>query len=93
MTYNCDSMEMSNVNVDGKIITTKTFVCDSTSFWLSVNSIFFYESWFYNKRTGEIVRKQLGYGIWQWVEEKQAWRERYVYFTSKEAREIVLKNY
>jgi hypothetical protein len=89
----CNSIEMMNIGDTGEMVSTKMFACDSTSFWNSVNTIMFYESWYYNKNTGEIVKKQLGYGVWQWVEEKEALRERYVNFTSKEAREIVVKYY
>ncbi len=58
-----------------------------------VNILTFFESWYYNKHTGEIIKKQLGYSVGQWDYEKQAFREWYLYFTSQQARAIYLKNW
>lgn len=57
-----------------------------------VNAIRFFETWYYNKQTGEIVKKQLGYAVLQWDYKKQVFREWYLYFTSQEARLAYLKN-
>jgi hypothetical protein len=66
---------------------------DSTIFWKRINILKFYESWYYNKHTGEIVKKQLGYAVVQFDYDKEAPREWYYFFTSKEARAIYLKNW
>jgi len=89
----CDSLPETNVDANGKEITKTIFVCDSSSFWDRVNVVRFYESWHYNKRTGEIVKKQLGYSLLQWDYDKGAYREPYIYFASKEGKEVVAKNF
>jgi hypothetical protein len=89
----CDSLTQSNVDANGKEVTTSVFMCDSTAFWDRMTSVRFYESWYYNKRSGEIVKKQLGYSMLQWDYEKAAYREPYIYFTSKESKEVVAKNF
>lgn len=66
---------------------------DSTIFWKRINILKFYESWYYNKHTGEIVKKQLGYAVVQFDYDKEAPREWYYFFTSTEARAIYLKNW
>lgn len=60
---------------------------------LPVNCIIFFESWYYNKQTGEIVKKQLGYSVGKWDHEKEAFRELYLYFISKETKAIYVKNW
>lgn len=62
-------------------------------FFKKVNTLTFYETWYYNKQTGEIVKKQLGYAVGQWDNEKDAFREWYLHFTAQEARLVYLKNW
>lgn len=87
----CDSLMQTNVDASGKEVTTEIFACDSTSFFYMMSTINFYESWYYNKRTSEIEKKQLGYSVWQYDSDKEAFRELFIYFVSEEARKKAIK--
>lgn len=89
----CDSIESVSIRFKGKTYANKALNYDSTTFWKNVDIVKFFESWYYNKRTGEIVKKQLGYAIVKFHYDKGAFRVWYYYFNSKESREKVLKNW
>lgn len=87
----CDSV----VNVDSldNRIGDPYWLCDSTSVMDNLSRVEFYESWYLNTKTNLIEKETLGYAVWQYVKDKEAFREIFVVFRDDEAREKCKKYY
>lgn len=87
----CDSV----INVDSldNRIGAPYWACDSTSVMDNLSRVEFYESWFLNTKTNLIEKETLGYAVWQYVKEKEAFREIFIVFKDDEAREKCKKYY
>ncbi|MBK7669585.1 MAG: hypothetical protein IPJ32_20960 [Sphingobacteriaceae bacterium] len=87
----CDSV----VNVDSldNRIGAPYWLCDSTSVMDNLSRVEFYESWYLNTKTNLIEKETLGYAVWQYVKDKEAFREIFVVFRDDEAREKCKKYY
>lgn len=87
----CDSV----VNVDAldNRIGAPYWACDSTSVMDNLSRVEFYESWYLNTKTNLIEKETLGYAVWNYVKEKEAFREILVVFRDDEAREKCKKYY
>jgi hypothetical protein len=59
--------------------------CDSTYWRNSMSRVVFYESWYFNNKTKLIERETLGYSLWNYVKEKEAFKEMLVVFRNEEA--------
>ena len=59
--------------------------CDSTYWRGSMSRVVFYESWYFNTKTNLIEKETLGYSLWNYVKEKEAFREMLVVFRDEEA--------
>lgn len=67
--------------------------CDSTTVMDNLSRVEFYESWYLNTKTNLIEKETLGYAVWNYVKEKEAFREIFVVFRDDEAREKCKKYY
>jgi hypothetical protein len=88
----CDSIEQSSFDAQGNEIITKGFRCDSVTIMNNLSKIEFYESWYLNTKTNLIEKETLGFSLWQYVKEKEAFREILLVFKDEEAR-IKCKKY
>jgi hypothetical protein len=87
----CDSV----VNVDSldNRIGVPYWACDSVSIMNNLSRVEFYESWYLNTKTNLIEKETLGFTIWQYVKEKEAFREILLVFKNEETREKCKKYY
>ena len=69
------------------------WACDSTSRINEISRIYFYESWYLNTKTNLIEKETLGYSVWQYVKDKEAYRELFVVFRDEKALEKARKYY
>ncbi|HWY10905.1 MAG TPA: hypothetical protein VN026_06260 [Bacteroidia bacterium] len=69
------------------------WACDSTSRMNEISRIYFYESWYLNTKTNLIEKETLGYSVWQYVKDKDAYRELFVVFCDEKAVEKAKKYY
>jgi TPP-dependent 2-oxoacid decarboxylase len=79
----CDSVVQvdENNNEIGKAF----WACDSTFLMDGVSRITFYESWYLNTKTNLIEKETLGYSVWNYVKDKEAFREMFIIFRDPEA--------
>ena len=89
----CDSITESSFDEKGNEILTAKFYCDSSSIMDAVSQIYFYESWFLNKKTSMIERDVLGYSLYRYDAEKQGFRQLFYVFRDEEAFKTAKKNY
>jgi hypothetical protein len=75
MFKRCDSVEQISYDAKGVEMTTPVFVCDSTSLVDQINKVVFFESWYFNPSNNMIERDVLGYSVWAYMLDKEAWRE------------------
>ncbi len=69
------------------------WVCDSTSRMNEISRIIFFESWLMNPKTNLIEKETLGYSVWQYVKDKEAYRELFVVFRDEKAVKKAKKYY
>lgn len=69
------------------------WVCDSTSRMNEISRIYFYESWYLNTKTNLIEKETLGYAVWQYVADKEAYREMFIVFRDEKSAEKAKKYY
>jgi hypothetical protein len=91
MFRKCDSMQQISYDPKGNEVTNTVFVCDSTSLVDQVNKIVFYESWYFNPANNMIERDVLGYAVWSYMMDKEAWRELFFVFRDEESLKKVKK--
>lgn len=89
----CDSIKESGFDANGNETITSSFRCDSVSIMNSLSKIEFYESWYLNSKTNLIEKETLGFSLWQYVKEKEAFREILLVFKDEEARAKCKKYY
>lgn len=82
----CDSIKESSFDANGNETITSSFRCDSVSVMNNLSKIEFYESWYVNTKTNLIEKETLGFSLWQYVKEKEAYREILLVFKDEEAR-------
>ncbi|MCW3077183.1 MAG: hypothetical protein JWO32_1792 [Bacteroidetes bacterium] len=87
----CDSIEQISYDPKGNEERKLVFVCDSTSLVEQINKIVFFESWYFNPTTNLIERDLLGYSIWAFMLEKEAWQEVFMVFSDEESYKKVQK--
>jgi hypothetical protein len=85
----CDSIKESSFDANGNETITSSFRCDSVTIMNSLSKIEFYESWYLNTKTNLIEKETLGFSLWQYVKEKEAFREILLVF--KDEEEILLR--
>jgi gliding motility associated protien GldN len=77
----CDSIKESSFDADGNEIITSRWNCDSTSIFREVLKYQLKEDWFFDKQKSVLEVRILGVGAYQYVEEKEAYKELFwVYF-------------
>jgi hypothetical protein len=79
----CDSVVQ--VDENDQPIGKPYWACDSTARMNNIALIYFYESWYLNTKTNLIEKETLGYSIWNYVKEKEAFREMFVVFRDEAA--------
>jgi hypothetical protein len=89
----CDSIKESSFDANGNETITSSFRCDSVTIMNSLSKIEFYESWYLNTKTNLIEKETLGFSLWQYVKEKEAYREILLVFKDEEARAKCKKYY
>jgi hypothetical protein len=89
----CDSVVESGFDAQGNEIITRGFRCDSTSVMNNLSRIEFYESWYLNTKTNLIEKETLGFAVWQYVKDKEAFRELFLVFRDEKAKEKCKKYY
>lgn len=57
----CDSIEQETFDALGNSFLVKVFSCDSTSSFMDIMAIDFYEKWNYNKKNGMIEKEVIAY--------------------------------
>ena len=77
----CDSVPESSYDAEGNEIVTTRWQCDSTSIYREVIKYQMKEDWFFDKQKSVLEVRILGIGAYQYVEEKEAYKELFwVYF-------------
>lgn len=77
----CDSIKESSFDAEGNEIITSRWNCDSTSIFREVIKYRLKEDWFFDKQKSVLEVRILGVGAYQYVEEKEAYKELFwVYF-------------
>ncbi len=89
----CDSIKESSFDADGNEILTPKFYCDSTSIMDQISQIYFYETWYFNKKSNMIEREVRGYSVYWYDAERQAFRQLFYVFKDEESFKTVKKNY
>lgn len=89
----CDSITESSFDSEGHEIIRARFLCDSTTIMDNLSCVEFYETWYLNTKTNLIEKETLGYAIWQYVKDKEAFREIFLVFKDDKAREKCKKYY
>jgi hypothetical protein len=89
----CDTVAMSTFDPKGNEIITAVWACDSTSIMEGIAAICFYETWYFNKSNNMIEKEVLGYSVFQYVEDKQAFRQLFYVFRDEEALKKAKTNY
>lgn len=79
----CDSM--AQVDENDQQIGKAFWACDSITIMNNLARITFYESWYLNTKTNLIEKETLGYSMWSYVKEKEAFREMFVVFRDETA--------
>ena len=87
----CDSVV--SFDKDGNQDGPPVWMCDSVSKMWHVNRIRFFESWYLNTKTNLIEKETLGYALWEYVAEKEAYRELFSVFRDDKAIEKAKKYY
>jgi len=76
-----DSIDVNDVLEDGTPVITRMPVNDSTSIYRRIQKFRLKEDWFFNKQTSTIEVRILGIAAYEYVEEKEAYKELFwVYF-------------
>jgi hypothetical protein len=91
--FRCDTVPMSTYDPNGNEIITAVWACDSTSIIDGLGAIYFYETWYFNKANNMIEKEVLGYSLFQYIEEKQAFRQLFFVFRDEEALKKAKENY
>jgi hypothetical protein len=89
----CDSVRESSFDAQGNETITTSFMCDSTSVMDNLSLIYFYESWYLNTKTNLIEKETLGFSIYNYVKQKEAFREIFLVFKDEKAVEKCRKYY
>lgn len=89
----CDSVMESSFDAEGNEIVTTRFMCDSTSIMDNLSLVYFFESWYLNAKTNLIEKETLGFVLWNYVKQKEAYREIFIVFRDEEARQKCKKYY
>ncbi len=89
----CDSVAQISFDKNGDEVATPVWACDSVSIVDAIGKIHFYESWYFNKTTNMIERDVLGYSVFQYVVDKQAYRQLFYVFRDEQAFIKVKKLY
>jgi hypothetical protein len=87
----CDSV----VQVDSldNPIGKPMWYCDSITVLNSIQRIIFFESWYHNTKTNLIEKETMGYSVWQYVEDKAAYRLLFTVFRDEKSLEKAKKYY
>jgi hypothetical protein len=79
----CDSVVQ--VDENDQPIGKPFWSCDSTYWMGSMSRVVFYEAWYLNTKTNLIEKETLGYSVWNYVKEKEAFKEMLIVFRDEEA--------
>lgn len=78
-----DSIDQIDVNDKGEEVSTRILVVDSVSIYKRIQRFRLKEDWFFNKQTSTLEVRIIGIGSYEYVEDKEAYRELFwVYFPS-----------
>lgn len=91
MFKRCDSLEQISYDAKGNEMSNTVFVCDSTSLVEQINKVVFYESWYFNPASNMIERDLLGYAVYAYMADKEAWRELFFVMRDEKSLEKVRK--
>jgi hypothetical protein len=83
----CDTLVQSSFNAEGEEIITAVWACDTASIVDNASRIEFYESWYLNTKTNLIEKETLGYTLWSYVPDKEAFRQMFIVFRDDKAME------
>jgi gliding motility associated protien GldN len=76
-----DSITRIDITAEGEEVPTKVWSVDSTSIYKSIQRFRLKEDWFFNKQTSALEVRILGIAAYEYVEEKEAYKELFwVYF-------------
>lgn len=89
----CDSIKESRFDAQGNETIISGYKCDSVTIMNNLSKIEFYETWYLNTRTNLIEKETLGFSLWNYVKEKEAFREILLVFRDEEARQTCKKYY
>ena len=89
----CDSVKESSFDAKGQEVINTYWACDSTSVTNQINKIHFYESWYFNPQNNMIERETLGYSVFQYIEEKEAYKQLFMVFKDEESVKKAKKYY
>ena len=91
--FKCDSIIESTFDSKGVETITKSFACDSTSIFMDICRIDFYETWYFNKATNMIEKDVIGYSVLKFVEKRNAFRHMFMVFRDEKGIEKAKKYY
>lgn len=89
----CDSLTEAYYDAQGNEVLRSGYGCDSVTVMNNLSKIEFYESWYFNSKTNLIEKETLGFALWQYVKEKEAFREILLVFKDEDARMKCKKYY
>lgn len=89
----CDSIKESTFDAQGNETITSYFKCDSTSVMDNLSLVYFYESWYLNTKTNLIEKETLGFTVYCYVKEKEAFKELFTVFRDETVIEKCKKYY
>lgn len=89
----CDSITETSFDAQGNEVVRSGYGCDSVSIMNNLSKVEFYESWYLNTKTNLIEKETLGFSLWNYVKEKEAFREILLVFKDEEARMKCKKYY
>lgn len=89
----CDSITESYFDAQGNEVVKASFRCDSTTIMNNLSVVNFYETWYINSKTHLIEKETLGFSVWNYVKEKEAFREIFLVFKDEEARQKCKRYY
>jgi hypothetical protein len=88
----CDSVRMSAFDANGDEVVSTVFACDSVTKVRNINMIRFAEAWYFNPANNMIERETLGYSLYEWVPDKQGFRNLFQVYPNQEAYKKAKEN-
>jgi hypothetical protein len=86
----CDSINIQDVDANGKVNITRKYKCDSVSTLEKITAIDFYEAWYFNEKNKMIEKDVLAYQILKYNEEKKVYIPIFFILKDEEAKKKFL---